>query len=525
MILLDVPFAEKEAAKLLGARWNPSEKKWYIPESLAEDTAPFEKWIPGSQIVSNHPLEQGSIPANDKQIGIPLSSLMNQVQQAIRGGIPGAVWVIAEVANLNERRGHLYLELAETLDSGQQLANCRAMIWQSNTTRLLDKFSSQTGSNLNIGQKLLLLVEPTFHEKFGFSLVIQDIDPSYTLGELEAKVQAIRQRLIAENLYDLNKQYSMPNDFFRLAVIAPPSAAGLGDFRADADLLADMDLCEFKYFYSAFQGEKVATEMQAAFAAFQALHSSIPFDALIIIRGGGAKLDLQPLNDYNLAKLIAETTIPVMCGIGHERDSTMLDEVSAVKFDTPSKVISAIANSIFHAAQNAKNNWNYIEQACQLHVQKQQQIIAELKQSVIKNSQREIQNQQRLVAPLFTEIQHLSSRILQENKNNLSQLNSTIKLQTKARISVQKEQLNQFNSVVKEVPTRLLNMAKLHLKQTIGFILSSGPKTQLARGFVLVTNELDKPITSVNSLIAEDLVTLKFKDGTIQVTPKLETIK
>jgi len=290
MILLDVPFAEKETAKSLGARWNPAEKKWYVPEDLTTEIDKFNRWLPSSnnkvQSLTTSPLDSSAIPANDKQLGIPLSSLMHKVQQAIRVSITDLVWVIAEVANINERRGHYYFELAETLDDGQQVANCRAMIWQSNT-KLLDKFSAETGSEIAIGQKLLLLVEPTFHEKFGFSLVIQDLDPSYTLGELEAKLQAIRQQLIDEKLYDKNKQFSFPNDFFRLAVISPPDAAGLGDFRADANLLVKAELCEFKYFYSAFQGEKVEQEMQAAFAAFLCLHESKPFDALIIIRGGG----------------------------------------------------------------------------------------------------------------------------------------------------------------------------------------------------------------------------------------------
>ncbi len=524
MILLDVPFSEKDAAKSLGARWNPSEKKWYIPENLQEDTSAFQKWLPGldtsdNSISDEQGLPQANTQQNGKQVGIPLSSLMNQVQQAIRGGIPGAVWVVAEVANLNERRGHLYLELAETQDSGQQLANCRAMIWQSTAGRLLEKFTSQTGSEMAIGQKLLLLVEPTFHEKFGFSLVIQDIDPSFTLGELEAKVQAIRQQLIDEKLYDLNKQYSLPNDFFRLAVIAPPEAAGLGDFRADADLLSDAGLCEFKYFYSAFQGDKVEFEMSAAIAAFQAIHASIPFDALIIIRGGGAKLDLQPLNNYILAKALAEVKIPVMTGIGHERDLTLLDEISAAKFDTPSKVIWAVANAIFSAGQNAQGHWHYIVQASQLHIQKQKQIVGDFNTSIVENSQKSIQKEQLLLGPIFTKIEHLSQRIVQEHKSHLKQLNETVQLQTQSQLNIKKEQLNQLYKVVCEQPSRILTVAKSQLKQSIGFVLSSGPKTQLNRGFAMITNSKNLPITSVKDFAKQDQVSIKFKDGSINASP------
>jgi len=345
MILLEVPFTEKEVAKSLGARWNPMEKKWYVPDELEDRLSAFSKWLP-LQTVTQSALSSDAIPANERAKGISLSQLMMQVQGAMRQAFPGAVWVKAELANLNERRGHLYLELSETAESGQPIANCRAMIWQSQVKRLLERFALETGSALKAGQKVLLLAEVNFHEKFGFSLVIQDLDPSFTLGELEANLNKIRQQLIADKLYDLNKNQPFPKDFFRVAVIAPPNAAGLGDFRADADQLQAANLCEFKYIYSAFQGDRVEAEMLAAFEAFNGLHNAKAFDALIIIRGGGAKLDLNPLNVYSLAKQIAQISVPVLTGIGHERDTTILDEVACMRFDTPSKVIAGIRQSI-----------------------------------------------------------------------------------------------------------------------------------------------------------------------------------
>ncbi len=519
MILLDVPFAEKETAKSLGARWNPAEKKWYVPEDLTTEIDKFNRWLPSSnnkvQSLTTSPLDSSAIPANDKQLGIPLSSLMHKVQQAIRVSITDLVWVIAEVANINERRGHYYFELAETLDDGQQVANCRAMIWQSNT-KLLDKFSAETGSEIAIGQKLLLLVEPTFHEKFGFSLVIQDLDPSYTLGELEAKLQAIRQQLIDEKLYDKNKQFSFPNDFFRLAVISPPDAAGLGDFRADANLLVKAELCEFKYFYSAFQGEKVEQEMQAAFAAFLCLHESKPFDALIIIRGGGAKLDLQPLNNYQLAKTIAEASLPVITGIGHERDKTILDEVSAVKFDTPSKVVTAIVNAIFSSAQQAKQDWFYIEKSSLIFVQKQKQLITEKNQTIIQASKETIQQQRQKLLPLMLRVEQQATLTLNNQKNNIKQLDNTIKLQITSKLNGQKEQLIQRKKIVNTTPTILLERAKIRLKQSISFILSSGIDSQLNRGFAMVFDDDNKPLTTATQAKQQQNFAIKFKDGTLK---------
>lgn len=522
MILLEVPFSEKEVAKSLGARWNPQEKKWYIPDELENDLSPFQKWLPLEQVTQTA-LSPGAVPANEKEKGVTLSQLMTQVQMALRQSFPGAVWVKAEVANLNERRGHVYLELSETAESGQPIATCRAMIWQSNVKRLLERFALETGSELRPGQKILLLAEVNFHEKFGFSLVVQDIDPSFTLGELEANLNKVRQQLIAEKLYDLNKAFPFPEDFFRVAVIAPPNAAGLGDFRADADLLQASNLCEFKYFYTAFQGERVESEMLAAFEAFNGLHAANPFDALIIIRGGGAKLDLNPLNVYSLAKQIAQTSIPVLTGIGHERDNTLLDEVASTRFDTPSKVIAGIRHAIFNRAQKAQQHWLLIERASQLYVQKQKQSLADLEKTVQRQSLAITDKLKRTLAPLNYQIQRQSVSLLQNKKHQLSQLNQEVHYQVNGALSLQKQQLNQINQTIKTAPFMCLEQAKSKNKQWIGFILSSGPKTQLNRGFTIIKDKQGTPIKTAQKARQQSQIDITFSDGIVQAIPIDET--
>lgn len=522
MILLEVPFAEKNLAKSVGARWNPVEKKWYVPGDLESDLSPFERWLPQDndnvpqQIVL--PNSNSATSSNEKEKGIPLSQLMQQVQTAIRKQFTGAVWIVAEVANLNERRGHWYFELTENTEDNIQLASCRAMIWQSQAERLLNKFESETGSRLAAGQKVLLMVEPTFHEKFGFSLVIQDIDPSFTLGELEAALQAVRKQLITEKLYDKNKSYPMPKDFYRVAVIAPPSAAGLGDFRADADLLVKSKLCEFKYFYSTFQGDNVEKEMLGAFDAFLALHQSNHFDALIIIRGGGAKLDLQYLNNYALAKAVANMELPVLTGIGHERDNTLLDEVSAVRFDTPSKVIAALQRTIFNAAQTAKQNWLFIEKASQLFVQRQKQQLNEMESRIQTKSLQLLHLNKQNLTPLMMDIQQQSMRKLNQQQHLLEQCVDTIFHQANNQVQLQKQSLSQYREILNNRPAKMLESAKQSTQQLIAFILSSGPKTQLNRGFAMAKSKADqKPITTRKQALTQDAFEIQFSDGSVDV--------
>ena len=201
---------------------------------------------------------------------------------------------------------------------------------------------------------------PVFKAQYGFSLDIDAIDPEYTLGELEARKQGIRAQLQAEGVFAANKQLPPPWDFNAVLVIAPMGGAGLGDFQAEADRLQLHGICRFTYALSRFQGEGAPTEIRSAMRAALGQKTgtaSSPFDAVVIIRGGGAVNDLVWLNDYGLARLICDLPIPVLTGIGHERDNTVLDEVAHARYDTPSKVIAGIEQHIVQRVGEVKANF------------------------------------------------------------------------------------------------------------------------------------------------------------------------
>jgi exodeoxyribonuclease VII large subunit len=424
--------------------------------------------------------------------------------------------VVAEIANLNNSRGHIYLELTENNAQGRSIARCRAMIWQSQAQRLLQRFETETGSPFTIGQKVLLLTEISFHEQYGFSMVVQDIDPSYTLGELEQNLSKIRKQLITDGIYQQNKQLVLPSDFFRVAVIAPPKAAGLGDFRADADNLQATGLCEFKYFYSAFQGESVEDELLAAIEAIHALHHSQPFDALVIIRGGGAKLDLNMLNLYSVAKHLCMAQLPVLTGIGHERDSTILDEISNQRFDTPSKVIAFIRHEIFQKAQQAKSNWQQIEHSSRLMVQYLEQDLSQLNQEITHNSQREIYRWKQAMAPLQFQIQRLSENRIQSALVSINELRQSIDVQLKNSLKVVKAEIDLYQKTTEKESKRALESKQQQIIQWIALILSSGPKTQLNRGFNIAKDpKTGKPVTRAKQALKTQSIQLEFVDGKV----------
>lgn len=521
MTFLDVPFREKDLAKSLGARWDAISKKWYVPAELSDQLEPFQKWLPqesGLTDMAEQSDASARLDLNEPPKGIQLSVVLRKVQQALIQSFPGATWVIAEIANLNTRRGHVYLELTESNSQGQTIANCRAMIWQSQAQGLLQRFENETGSSLTIGQKVLLLTEVSFHEQYGFSMVIQDIDPSYTLGELEQNLSNIRKQLVKEGLYQRNKHYHLPTDFFRVAVIAPPNAAGLGDFRADADNLQSAGLCQFKYFYSAFQGESVESEMMAAMEAIHALHSVNPFDALVVIRGGGAKLDLNMLNVYSIAKQICEAKLPVLTGIGHERDSTILDEVSHTRFDTPSKVIAFIRHEIFHQAQQAKSDWLTIERSSRLMVNYLQQDLSQLNQGITHNSQNALYRWRQVIEPLQYQVQRLGESAIQTATSDINELMQTIDLRLKNQLNVTKIELERYKETTRNESQRVLEVNRQQVIQWIALVLSSGPKTQLNRGFNIAKDfSSGKPVTTAHNAILSKKLQLEFADGSVVV--------
>jgi len=347
---LTTSFKEKDEVKALGARWDAAASKWYVPEG--KSLTPFWAWLPQAPKVAQSP------PSTELDVqakGVSLSRLLAGVSAAISRAFADSVWVSAEVVRASANRGHYYLELSERSDNGDVLAQARAVIWSRHAQALLTQFKQATGADLDAGIKVLLRARPVFKSQFGFSLEVDGIDPSYTLGNLEAKKREIRERLRAEGLYGRNRALAAPWDYESVLVVAPERGAGLGDFAKEAERLQRHGVCSFAYVHSRFQGEGAAAEIRVAVSAALATWSSpkLP-DAIVIIRGGGAVNDLAWLNDYELAKFVCECPVPVLAGIGHERDSTSIDEVAHRSFDTPSKVIAGIEEAIRTRSQEAR---------------------------------------------------------------------------------------------------------------------------------------------------------------------------
>ncbi|WP_261663254.1 exodeoxyribonuclease VII large subunit [Deinococcus sp. Marseille-Q6407] len=292
---------------------------------------------------------------------LELSELLDYVGQVLGRGLPGAVWVRAEIAELTDRR-HLYLELIQ-LDGGQQVAKCRANLWARERFALEGKLRRATGGGLSAGMTVLLLCTAEFHPQYGFSLHIHDLSPEFTLGEAAARLGAMRETLQAEGVYELNRALPLPADYARIAVIAPEGAAGLGDFHREVAPLQEAGALELLYLPATFQGREASASLTRAAAEALALHAEQPLDALVVIRGGGATTDLAWLNDLDFGRALAQFPAPVITGLGHARDDTLPDELAALRTDTPSKAAAHIVRTVVNAAAQAQADWQTIRRA------------------------------------------------------------------------------------------------------------------------------------------------------------------
>lgn len=404
MIELNVPFIEKEDAKRLGARWNSGSKRWYIPQGV--DRTPFLRWLP-----LDLPEEAGTlgeqpttlVPSKDRE-QCSLSAFLLKISAVIQRSFTGATWISAEISELRTNKGHLFITLVEHDDQGNMVARTGARIWQSQAEQISAKFFLGTGANLEAGIKVLILARVEFHPQFGLALFIDDIDPTYTLGDMAAKLAKIREVLTQEKIINNNKQLPKPTDFVRVAVISPQNAAGLGDFNREADILRKYNLCDFVYFTATFQGEQAPKQICKALQAAVEEHAKQAFDAIVIIRGGGALSDLAWLNNEELARAVCLCPVHVMAGIGHERDYTIIDEVAGERFDTPSKVIQRIFNLITGNAMEAETRHQEITQAANNIIQRVQERVTFIYEQIGAQAQQYCSLLERQLQSLISEI-------------------------------------------------------------------------------------------------------------------------
>ena len=277
-----------------------------------------------------------------------LYELNSLVRQTIEGSMDQDYWVDAELSECRESRGHCYMELIQKDEfSNTPVARASAKCWKNTWTMLQPHFERITGQPLHAGLKVRLKVYPQFHEAFGFSWIVTDIDPTYTMGDMARRRQEIIKQLKEEGVFDLQKELALSAFALNIAVISSETAAGYGDF---VNQLADTPFdFHTQLFPAIMQGEQVEqsiiTALNRIYQQQTELFSS-PFDCVVIIRGGGATADLSGFDTLALAENVANFPLPIITGIGHDRDESVLDMVSHTRVKTPTAAAQLLISNI-----------------------------------------------------------------------------------------------------------------------------------------------------------------------------------
>lgn len=399
-----------------------------------------------------------------------LYELNEYIRQVMALNFPGELWVSCELGQVSQSRGHFWLDLTEKDKLTDTIsAKATAVLWRKEYLRLLEELGTGLDTLLQDGMQVLLKVKIDFHEAYGLKLIVKEIDPSYTLGQLEIKRQQTILELRKAGLFDKNKEIPLPSVLQRVAIISSETAAGLADFQSQ--LLRNQYAYRFSLdlFPAAMQGAATEKEIRSQLKRIEKRKDR--FDCVVLIRGGGARLDLSAFDALDLCKSLAEFPLPVLTGIGHQTDETVADMVANRSLKTPTAVAEFIIN----------RNAVFETQIHELGLYLQQRV----------------------------------QRILQKEELILQQAEQTLKFASRGIFQKQKQELNSIeNSIPTAVKFRLF-AAEQQLKSIEKAVYLLSPEAAFKRGFSLSSKD-GKVIRSVKDVKAGDTILTHLADGAVK---------
>ena len=364
---------------------------------------------------------------------LTLVELNGLVRDAIENALPEEYWVEAELSECREHGGHCYMELIEKDErSATPVARASAKCWRQTWVMVKPYFERTTGQQLRAGMKVLLRVYAQFHEAYGFSWIVSDIDPTYTLGDMARKRQEIIRQLKEEGVFDLQRELHIPTFAKRIAVISAEHAAGYGDFCRQ---LEDNDY-GFKFdvtlFPAIMQGEQVeASVVDALNEIYQRISD---FDVVCILRGGGAAADLSGFDTLALAENVAQFPLPIITGIGHERDESILDMISNTRVKTPTAAAALLTDNLLRVLERLDDASQRLSYAV---------------------NQR-INSQKTRMATLTTLIPTLALRIVSDQRHRIETTKSRLPIAIERRLTNQKHLLESLSLKLQGFDPQLL---------------------------------------------------------------------
>jgi len=444
-----------------------------------------------------------------------------QLNQKIKGIIDDAMltsfWVKAEIGELRvNRNGHCYLDLVEKDEGGDLLvARARAMIWAHNFRMLKAYFQSTTGQPLTNGLKVLVKVSVQFQEVYGLSLIISDIDPSYTMGDLARKRREVLDRLAQEGVIDMNKELELPMVVQKIAIISSPTAAGYGDFVHQLN----NNPYGIKFYYHLFpavmQGDKAEGSIVEALEKI--FNYSSFFDAVVMIRGGGATIDLLCFDSYWVAYHIAQFPLPVITGIGHERDESVADMVANTMLKTPTAVAAFLIERAASFLQMVDEMAFRMTEVAREKIQKEKRTIENLSRVYVPTVKTSLQRRRSRLDLLVGRLPGTASQRLGNAGYVLKHYEERMVMASRHRISGGKQLLRQYRLSLNRLPIRILNSCRQKLDYLEQAKKSNDPARLLKRGYSLTYLD-GKLVKNISMLNEGDQITTRFIDGEMRAT-------
>ena len=385
---------------------------------------------------------------------LTLYELNSLVCEVIECEIPNEYWVEAELSECRESHGHCYMELIEKDEkSATPIARASAKCWASKWMLVRPYFERITGQRLHAGMKVLLKVYPQFHVAYGFSWIVSDIDPTYTLGDMARKRQDIIRQLKEEGVFDLQKGLELPLFCQYIAVISSETAAGYGDF---CNQLADNPYgFQFRtqLFPATMQGEGVE---QSIINALERIYN-YSFDAVVIIRGGGATSDMSGFDTLALAENVANFPIPIITGIGHERDESILDMVSHIRVKTPTAAAALLIDHLKVVLDALNEAQDRLTHAAQQKLITSHSSLITLSEALPRLFSTIKVRQEARIDKLYSRMLSIIREIVISSQGRLSAFEAKLPIITERRLMAEKHRLQLIEEKVKNLdPTLLL---------------------------------------------------------------------
>ena len=446
---------------------------------------------------------------------IGLYQLNSLVKRELKNRFPDSFLVIAEIADVKENRsGHCYLELVEKREEDDAvIATARATIWAFTYRMLKPYFETTTGKSLQKGIKVLVRVEVVFHELYGYSLNIKDIDPTFTIGDLERKRKEIIDRLTQEGMIDMNRELEFPMLPKTVAIISSPTAAGYGDFVEQLHHNAYGYAFHTKLFPAIMQGEKTTESIIAALEKIYEYESF--FDVVVIIRGGGSQTDLGSFDSYELAANVAQFPIPILAGIGHERDETIVDRVAYRSVKTPTAAAAFLIecfNEVNGVLEEAKETLvRETRRILQEEKARQMVRITEFKQF----TRLFLEGQANNLTLASRRVEHASRLLVQDRINGLGQLKMKVEGKIGALLERQRSRLEDMQKAVINKMIELFTANRYFLELAETKMKYVNPKNILEKGFS-ITRVNGKAVRETDGVKKGDVLETELFRGVIR---------